>query len=327
MPHGDRRLDAPAMIYNVLVVDDYERWRQHVSGEIRKHARWRVIGEASDGLEAVRMAQELQPDLVVLDIGLPAINGIEAARRILDDRPDARILFVSEQHSTDIAEAALETGALGYLLKVDAGRDLLAAMETVVNRGRFISAGLLGHVATARPAHWHEAVFHSHDASLLDEYTRFAEGALADGNTLIFASGERRRNDLRERLRGRGFDVDRLTSEGLCLWFDAKRFLSDILVDGAIDEGRFRSIVVPLIARAESTSRGRVAACGEICGGLWCDGHVDTAIRLEHLWDELARELQFDVFCGYLADVPALDDDSYALFQSICREHSVVQVR
>jgi hypothetical protein len=60
---------------------------------------------------------------------------------------------------------------------------------------------------------------------------------------------------------------------------------------------------------------------------LWRDGNVDTAIRLERLWDELARELQFDVFCGYLADVPALDNDTYALFQSICREHSVVQVR
>jgi DNA-binding NarL/FixJ family response regulator len=328
MPHGDRRAQAPAVIYNVLVVDDYAPWRQHVCAEVRKHPRWRVIGEAADGLEAVQMAAAVQPDLIVLDIGLPVMNGIEAARRILDDRPDSKILFVTEQHSTDIVEAALDAGGRGYLLKVDAGRDLLFAMEAVVNLGRFVSASLLEAVIDApAPKHWHEASFHSQDASLLDEFTRFAEGVLAAGNTLIFAANEFRRNALQQRLQEGGLDIDRLVGDGRCLWFDAGRFVSDILVDGVIDEGRFRSIVVPLIARAESTSKGRVAAAGEICGGLWRDDDRDTAIRLEHLWDELGRELQFDIFCGYLADVPALDDDTYALFQSICREHSVVQVR
>jgi DNA-binding NarL/FixJ family response regulator len=325
MAHDDRRVEV---IYNVLVVDDYEPWRRYVCAEVRKHARWCVIDEASDGLEAVRMAHALEPDLIVLDIGLPAINGIEAARRILAQRPDSRILFLTEQHSADIAEAALEAGARGYLLKVDAGRDLLFAMEAVVNFGQFVSSGLMRPVAASpRGEHWHEAAFYSDEASILNEYTSLAEVALADGNTFIFVSDQFRRNALQQRLQERGFDVERLVAEGRYVLLDVERILSETVVDGVVDEAAFRQRAVPLMARAESTSRGRVTACGDCCGTLWRDGHVDAAVRLERLWDELARERQFDLFCGYLVDVPRLADDKYALFQSICREHSLVHVR
>jgi len=325
MTQDDQRVEV---IYNVLVVDDYEPWRQYVCAEVRKHARWCVIGEASDGLEAVRMAHALEPDLIVLDIGLPGINGIEAARRILGQRPDSRILFLTEQHSADIAEAALEAGGRGYLLKVDAGRDLLFAMEAVVNFGQFVTSGLMRPVAAGpRGEHWHEAAFYSDDASILDEYTSFAEVALADGNTLIFVGDESRRSALQQRLQERGFDVDRLVAEGRCMLLDVERVLSEILVDGAIDDAAFRDRAVPLIDRAQSTSRGRVAVCGDGCGRLFRGGNSDAALRLERLWDELARERQLDLFCGYLVDVPRLADDRYALFQSICKEHSLVHVR
>src|SRR4051812_41623313 len=123
MASSDQKAEALPVAHNVLVVDDYEPWRHYVCSELRKHARWRVVGEGSDGLEAVRMAQALEPDLILLDIGLPSMNGLEAARRIIDRRSDSRILFLSEQHAPDIVEAALETGARGYLLKGGAGRD------------------------------------------------------------------------------------------------------------------------------------------------------------------------------------------------------------
>jgi len=95
----------------VLVVEDYEPWRRYVSTALQKQTELQVIGEVSDGLEAVQQAEELQPDLILLDIGLPTLNGIEAARRIRKVSPASRILFVSENCSADIAEEALSVQA------------------------------------------------------------------------------------------------------------------------------------------------------------------------------------------------------------------------
>jgi len=93
----------------VLVVDDYEPWRLYFSTTLGKEQRLQVIGEASDGLEAVLQAQELQPDLILLDIGLPTLNGIEAARRVREVSPESKILFVSQESSADVVREALGT--------------------------------------------------------------------------------------------------------------------------------------------------------------------------------------------------------------------------
>jgi DNA-binding NarL/FixJ family response regulator len=107
--------------FRVLVVDDYEPWRSFALRTLQKKRELEVVSEASDGLEAVQKAQELQPDLILLDIGLPTVNGIEAARRILQYAPNAKILFVSEQRSSDIVEEALRTGARGLPRQVESG--------------------------------------------------------------------------------------------------------------------------------------------------------------------------------------------------------------
>jgi len=129
----------------VLVVEDYEPWRRYFSTALQKQPELQVIGEVSDGLEAVQKAEELQPDLILLDIGLPTLNGIEAARRIRKVSPASRILFVSENRSADIAEEALSTGASGYVVKSDTGSELLPAVKAVLEGKRFISASLAGH--------------------------------------------------------------------------------------------------------------------------------------------------------------------------------------
>jgi DNA-binding NarL/FixJ family response regulator len=133
----------------VLVVDDYEPWRRYFSTAIQKQPELQVIGQVSDGLEAVQQAQQLQPDLILLDIGLPTLNGIEAARRIREVSPASKILFVSENRSVDVAEEALSTGAGGYVVKSDARSELSPAIKAVLEGKRFISASLAGHFMVA----------------------------------------------------------------------------------------------------------------------------------------------------------------------------------
>jgi DNA-binding NarL/FixJ family response regulator len=97
---------------------------------------------ASDGLQAVQQAEELRPDLILLDLGLPILNGIEAARRIRELSPNSKILFFTQNCSREIAEGALGTGANGYLLKSDA-TDLLWAVDTVLKGEQFVSSRVL----------------------------------------------------------------------------------------------------------------------------------------------------------------------------------------
>ena len=129
----------------ILLVDDYERWRRWVCSTLQKRSEFQLVGEASDGLDAVQKAQQLQPDLILLDIGLPMLNGIEAARRIREVSCTSKILFVSENRSIDMAEKALSSGASGYVVKSDAARELLPAVEAVLQGRRFVSARLARH--------------------------------------------------------------------------------------------------------------------------------------------------------------------------------------
>jgi DNA-binding NarL/FixJ family response regulator len=95
-------------------------------------------------LKRFQIAQQLQPDLILLDIGLPTLNGIEAARRIREVSPKSRILFVSENRSPEIADEAFRTGACGYVVKAAATSELLPAVEAVLQDKRFVSVSLTG---------------------------------------------------------------------------------------------------------------------------------------------------------------------------------------
>src|SRR3954470_801103 len=129
-------------VTRVLVVDDYESFRRFARSTIAQRPEFQIVGESSDGLDAVRSAAELKPDLILLDIGLPKLNGIEAARRIREQSPKSKILFFSENRSPQIVEEALSTGAGGYLLKSDGARELFAAIEALLQGKPFLSSSL-----------------------------------------------------------------------------------------------------------------------------------------------------------------------------------------
>ena len=136
--------DTPQSSIRVLVVDDFERWRQEICSILETQPELRVIAETADGLEAVHKAKELQPDLILLDIGLPTLNGLEAASRIPQVAPGAKILFLTQNSDKEIVRAALSTGAQGYILKTDAGRELLPAVAGVLGGDNFVSSGING---------------------------------------------------------------------------------------------------------------------------------------------------------------------------------------
>src|SRR5580765_4251267 len=122
----------PSASIGVLVAEDYEPFRRFLSSTLQSRRELRVIGEVADGLEAIRKARQFQPELVLLDIGLPTLNGIEAARQIRAVSPNSKILFVSQESSADIVHAALQSGAQGYVCKIDAGSELVTALEAIL---------------------------------------------------------------------------------------------------------------------------------------------------------------------------------------------------
>jgi DNA-binding NarL/FixJ family response regulator len=140
----DKRAFAMSSI-RVLVVEDFAPFREFICSTLREEPGLQIIGEVSDGPEAVRQAEELKPELILLDIGLPMLNGMKAARRIRKLAPESRIIFVSQESSPDVVQEALNLGARGYVLKTTAASDLLEAVDAVLEGRQFVSGGLSGH--------------------------------------------------------------------------------------------------------------------------------------------------------------------------------------
>jgi DNA-binding NarL/FixJ family response regulator len=318
----------------VLVVDDYAPWRRFVSSTLQTQPELEVVAEVSDGLDAIYQSQELQPDLILLDIGLPVLNGIEAARRIREVSPASKILFVSENRSVDVVEAALSTGAGGYVVKSDGASKLLPAVAAVLQGKQFVSVSLTNSdfsEPTKDPAvritHRHEVAFYADDPSVVNGYACFIESALKSGNAVIVAVTESHRASLVLRLEADGVDVAAAIKQGSCILLDSTETLSRLLVDGTLDPVRCAQVVGDLITGAAKGVKGerarRVVVCGEIAPILVSKGNAEGAIKLEHLWDEITRGYGVDTLCGYLRS-PFLSTESGPIFERICAEHSAV---
>ena len=126
----------------VLLVDDNEAWLSVLAGILQPFPQWIIIGEARDGLEAVQKSKRLQPDVIVMDVGLPHLNGFDAARQIRILARRSRILFLGELASAEAAAVALIMGASGYILKSEAAVELLPALHAVAQGQRFLSRAL-----------------------------------------------------------------------------------------------------------------------------------------------------------------------------------------
>ncbi len=135
----------PTSSIRVLVVDDSDPFRRKLCSFLKDKLELRAILEASDGAEAVELVQACRMDLILLDIRLPKLDGIEAARAIHRRSPQSRILFLSAEFSVDVVQAAFSAGALGYVVKMDAGRELETAVRAVLRGERFVGPRFAGH--------------------------------------------------------------------------------------------------------------------------------------------------------------------------------------
>ena len=123
----------------ILIVDDHDLMRRGIKVLLQSHAGWEVVGEAHTGREAVTKAEELKPDVAILDISMPDLNGIEAARRIRKSAPNTEVLILSVHYSDQLIRDILEAGVRGYIVKSDSDRDLVIAVETLANHKPFFT--------------------------------------------------------------------------------------------------------------------------------------------------------------------------------------------
>lgn len=308
---------------------------------VGKEPDWQIVCEVSDGLEAVKRAEELKPDLILLDIALPKLNGVEAARRIRKLAPDSKILFLSALHDQDIAQEALHTGASGFVDKLDAERELLKAMEAVLQGKRFVSTRLKRSIAaeegdTQNPdgpdvsgktaiTRCHEVLFYSDDVVLLESITRFIGAALDSGSAAIVFATKPHRDMLLEELKAQGVHADVLIQQGTYISLDVAETLSTFMVNDWPDADRFFrgfSNLIDSASRAAKAKDPRVAVFREGVALLWAEGKTEAAIRLEQLGNELTELRKVDILCAYPFSLSTQSDKD--AFRTICAEHSAV---
>jgi DNA-binding NarL/FixJ family response regulator len=319
------------MALRILAVDDFEPWRRFVSSALERQLGLQTLLEASDGLEAVCRAADLRPDLILLDIGLPTLDGIKAARRIRDLSPNSKILFLSEENSPEVAEAALKAGGSGYVVKSDAGRELSAAVKALIEGKRYISAKLVGQVffdiPDAYPSEgqsFHELQIYSNDEYFLDGFTSFIAGGLHAGNAVVVLATEAHRQGLVQKLQTQGFDLDNLIKSGSYISIDAGDFLLSLMVDDQPDPDQLGSVVSSLVKKVSKAPNGatrRVIACGECAPFLWTQGKLDAALRVEELWDATSHKYGLSTLCGYISGISLREEDQ-RIFHAICSFHS-----
>jgi DNA-binding NarL/FixJ family response regulator len=310
--------------HKILIVEDFAPFRQFIVSELQRRPEFCVVGQASDGLQAVERAEELQPDLILLDIGLPSLNGIEVARRLRKLSPNSRIIFVTQELSPEAVEEAFSLGASGYVVKVHADSELLAAVDAVFGGQKFLSRALELSGQTSAPSHRHEMQFYADEVVFLRSFTRFIATALMAGSAAIVVVTKSHQHSLAQGLMAEGLDIESAIKEGRYIAVDAAETLSAISVNGLPDRFRFFEGITGLLdsaSRAAKTTHPRVAFCGERVGLLWAEGKADAALQLEKLCNELSKMRDVDILCA----CPLLRGyEEQPEFEGVCAEHTAV---
>ena len=309
-------------VLRTLVVDDFEPFRRLLRGALEQRTEFQIVGEAADGLEAVNKAKELQPDLILMDIGLPTLNGVEAGRRIRGEVPQAKLLFVSMECSSGVIRETFRLGGSGYIDKLRIRFDLLPAVQAIRRGSKFVSSAL-DFSDSMDPDPRHDVQFYSDDTVFMETVSRFLIAALNSGNSAIVLATAAHRERLAERLK-EAIDIDHAIQQERYIAIDAAEVLSQTMVDGSPDLGRFadglRGLLEPA-TKAALAERPRVAIFGE-CVGLLCEaGNKNAAIELEKAGNELIKTHNVDILCAYPLNLFKRGAED-AAFRDICAAHT-----
>jgi DNA-binding NarL/FixJ family response regulator len=314
-----------APLVRILLVEDFEPFRRFLRSALQRRTNFKVVGEAVDGLQAIQKAKDLQPDLILLDIGLPKLSGLAAAEQIRVLAPDTKILVVSLESSPTAVEEAFRLGALGYIHKLRTDLDLIPAIEAVLSGKQFVSSDL-GFSVSPKVHRRHELQFWSNETVFLESATRFLAGALkADGAVIVLATASHRKS-LFQRLKAESLDVDGAIRRGAYIQLDVTETLSKIMQKGMPDDGRVCEIfgsALEAAVKAKKNAHSPVAFLGEMAGMMCAEGNTRAAMQVEKRGNDLLETHAVDVLCPYPISASQRAGNHDAL-KTICAQHTAV---
>jgi DNA-binding NarL/FixJ family response regulator len=312
------------VLFRILLVEDHDAVRRFIRSMLEQRTDFQIVGEAVDGAEAVEKARELKPDIIVLDVGLPKLNGLEAASEIRSTSPDTKILFLSLECFPDVVKEAFRRGAQGYVHKLRAQADLLPAMDAVLGGRQFVGNDIS--FSTKDSYSRHEVQFYSGDSDFLEGVAGFLGDAMKRGNPVIVLATKSHSEILIQRLKHDGIDIDNAVRSGTYISLDANSTLSRIMVNGRPDVDGFADALTGLVesaALAATAESPRVSIFGECVGLLCAEGNVEAAIQLEKTGNEMIKNRNVDILCAYPLIAFSPFEDARAMTR-ICAEHTAV---
>jgi DNA-binding NarL/FixJ family response regulator len=240
---------------SILIVDDYQPFRQLVRMALQMRTDFRVIAEAADGMEAVQSARTLQPDVILLDVNLPELSGIQASRQIHRHAPHSKILLLTQESSSSFVSQVFHFGVAGYVHKAYAHGELIPAIDSVLRGIRFVGSGLQDNAYSkdVTDISQHRVQFYSDDAILLESFGSHVAAGLRAGGTAFVVATKSHLAALVHRLRLEGFDLDSAMQQGTYVAVDAATALFEFY------GWRF--------ARSRSVFRARQRVCRISSGG------------------------------------------------------------
>jgi DNA-binding NarL/FixJ family response regulator len=336
----------------ILVLQDFAQFQQLVAPILQQKNSWQVVGIAVEAADAVRLAQQLQPDLILLDLDLPRMNGIDAARQIRRLVPECKLVLLSHEASAGVVRQAFRLGASSYVIKKHASYALITAVEEALMDRQFASARVaadhnLSENADAPPdfgfgevsdvlrfpslrnaaiAPNHEIQFYSDQNILLNRVVPFILAALKAGNSAIVCASESVRGDLFRAVQAREAEIDNLIQRGSYLALDTQETVSEFMLRNSPNATKFVELmggVATAAADAATSQRSRVALYQECSHLLWAQGLEGATLEVERLFNWLAYEYDLNVVCGYSIAYFDTEQDIH-LIQRLCAQHSAV---
>jgi DNA-binding NarL/FixJ family response regulator len=311
---------------DVLIAEDHPLWREFIRSTLQQYSEAWNLHDVTDGPEAIQQARDLQPGLVVLDMGLPTLSGIETARQIREVSSHSKILFFSQELSPSLVLEALSVGD-GYVAKIDAGRELVSAVTTILRGGRFVGDRFTEHDSEYQQGpggkHGHVVYFYPDDDQLLNRLTELFRQTVRRGESIIAVTTREHRLGLLGRLIAQRIDVSNAIATGQVTFCDAFEELDRFMDGDDPNDARFLFQFGDMMRKAAAASAAgakRVVVFGEMVALLWAQKKYGAAIHLEQLWNELTRTYAFYLCCAYPAHEFAENSGGHRA--AICAEHT-----